>query len=869
NIGPSSWIFPCERLSHGKTTSHFVTDEEHGASRQTSRELQWNLEERHRQSLSLKVHESWAKESQQPGLKIDIRHTSSNIENNGRARALIFQTQTSGSSINKASLHRKVSIISVTNIERIHCKPTLKEWETSRPDATIPTFKELIDFLSKTCQGLEAVANKLSMMRLNSDAGGTQKAKNPSTRSYNKSNLRSLTKAHQAKNCSSSLCRKCGKAHNTLLHFSQRLMKQRAMINLPRPHLIQNRKPYLNQFLRVLLDSGSQLNFITEDLANKLQLNGRALHMAISGIAEGTFDSKRQVEEFHPVSEFKIPWNIVLADPNFNVPGEVDLLLEAQVFWELICVGQIRACKAHPTLQKTKLGWVISDTSYGYNGEQASALCHLSTIDDLNKSISKFWEQNVHRNDTGRFIVKLPIDEEKIRQIGQTREIAIRRFTNLEKRLLTQTEMYYRYRKFMQEYIDLKHMQQVEDVKDEGAYYLPHHAVLKESSVTTKLRVVFDASCKGTLGSSLNDAMLVGPTIQEDLFSILVRFRTFQYAMTADITKMYRQVLVDESQRHFQRILWRNSPQDKLKTFELLTLTYGTASASFLAIRVIHKLAEDESELFPIGSRIILRDFYVDDLLTGSSTLEEALEIKKQITELLKKGGFELTKWSANHHALLEVGGPHEKKLNLTSDVNNEIRALGLLWNCESDVFKFESIGNLLPLEKPTKRSILSRIALVFDPFGVLGPSVIIAKILMQDLWSAKVDWDESVSHDLHTLWKEYECKLQVLSDIEITRKVIVHGKLQRLEVHGFSDASQRAYGACIYVRSINNNNQTAVHLLCSKSRVAPLKALSIPHLELCAALLLAQLMRKVLNCLPFCVSVDRLVYRFVLVTVL
>lgn len=268
----------------------------------------------------------------------------------------------------------------------------------------------------------------------------------------------------------------------------------------------------------------------------------------------------------------------------------------------------------------------------------------------------------------------------------------------------------------------------------------------------------------------------------------------------------------------------------------------------------MRKLAEDEGALFPIGSGIILRDFYVDDLLTGASTLE-ALEIKKQTTELLKKGGFELTKWLANHHILLEAGGPHEKELNINFDVNNETRALGLLWNCKSDVFKFESIGNLSPLERPTKRSILSRIALVFDPFGVIGPSVIVAKILMQDLWSAKIDWDESLAHDLHTLWREYERKLQVLSGIEITRKVIIHGELQRLEIHGFSDASQRAYGACIYVRSINSNNQTAVHLLCSKSRVAPLKTLSIPRLELCAALLLAQLARKVLNSVSLAVD--------------
>ncbi|XP_018406350.1 PREDICTED: uncharacterized protein LOC108782552, partial [Cyphomyrmex costatus] len=395
-------------------------------------------------------------------------------------------------------------------------------------------------------------------------------------------------------------------------------------------------------------------------------------------------------------------------------------------------------------------------------------------------------------------------------------------------------------------------MREIEDHTNEtSSYYLPHHAVLKESSITTKLRVVFDASCKTTSGLSLNDTLLAGPTIQDDLFSILARFRNFEYVVTADIRKMYRQVLVDESQRHLQRIFWRSSPQDDLKIFELLTLTYGTVSASFLAIRTVRKLAEDEIESFPIGSKIVLRDFYVDDLLTGASTVQEALEIKRQTTELLKKGGFELAKWSSNHSSLRDHQGPIEKEFNLTFDNNSEIRALGVSWNCKSDTFNFVSVGDHHPLTRLTKRAVLSRMTLVFDPLGLLGPSIIIAKLLMQDLWRSKIDWDESISSESQTLWREYECKLQFLKNLEISRKVVC-SNMQVAEIHGFCDASQQAYGACLYIRSISCDGQIEVHLLCSKSRVAPLKALSIPRLELCAALLLAQLVSKIWNCLPF-----------------
>jgi len=263
------------------------------------------------------------------------------------------------------------------------------------------------------------------------------------------------------------------------------------------------------------------------------------------------------------------------------------MLIGAEIFWQLVCVGQIRQCKAHPTLQKIKLGWVLSGRSYGPPGRKVTAACHLTAVKQLNKSISRFWEiehnipldnmsqytiderscethfhQNVRRNSKGRFIVKMPVNHERFQQLGDTREIAKNRFINLEKCLIRQPLVYSQYKEFMKEYINLNHMRKIKDLKTNDAtphYYLPHHAVFKETSTTTKLRVVFDASCKSTSELSLNDTLLVGRTIQQDLFSILIRFRTFQYAMTADITKMYRQILIDESQRSLQRVFWRET----------------------------------------------------------------------------------------------------------------------------------------------------------------------------------------------------------------------------------------------------------------------------------------------------------------------
>lgn len=290
----------------------------------------------------------------------------------------------------------------------------------------------------------------------------------------------------------------------------------------------------------------------------------------------------------------------------------------------------------------------------------------------------------------------------------------------------------------MQEYKDLGHMREVSDhliPNLSSPYcYLPHHAVYKETSTTTKLRVVFDGSCKTSTGVSLNDVLMIGPTIQDDLLSIIIRFRTFKFAITADIKQMYRQVLIDPSQTALQRILWRDSIEEPIKTFELLTVTYGT-SASFLAIRSLRKLAENKLHKYPTGAKTVLNDFYVDDLITGANTLQEALIIKTETTQLLQEGKFELRKWASNESTLQnEQSASKQEGFILSPDKECETRTLGVNWCFQSDEFKFSSTVYLTPLKNPTKRSILSRIALIFDPLGLLGPVTLIAKTIMQEL---------------------------------------------------------------------------------------------------------------------------------------
>lgn len=168
-----------------------------------------------------------------------------------------------------------------------------------------------------------------------------------------------------------------------------------------------------------------------------------------------------------------------------------------------------------------------------------------------------------------------------------------------------------------------------------SSYYMPHHSVIKVDSSSIRVRVVFDASAASDNGVSLIELQMVGPTVQDDLFSLIIRLQIHQYIISSDIEKIYRQVLVNPNQRSLKRILWRADDKSPIQSFELNTLTYGTTSAPFLATRCLVELANQVENQLPEIIKIIRRDFYVDDLLTGAKTIEEAINIRQNITQVL------------------------------------------------------------------------------------------------------------------------------------------------------------------------------------------------------------------------------------------
>ncbi|XP_058464603.1 uncharacterized protein LOC131438528 [Malaya genurostris] len=350
------------------------------------------------------------------------------------------------------------------------------------------------------------------------------------------------------------------------------------------------------------------------------------------------------------------------------------------------------------------------------------------------------------------------------------------------------------------------------------------HPVFKESSTTTKVRVVFDASCKTSSGFSINNKQLVGPVVQEDLLSIVMRFRTHPIAIVADIEKIYRQI-----QLH---------PED---------------------------LVRGEGANYPAAVDVVKHDFYVDDLLSGASNVQSAIRRCKEVSAMLASAGFPLKKWASNFVEVLAEIPEEDLALSPLHDLQDEqsVYTLGLVWEPKSDMMRFK-VQLPLPESVLTKRKVMSYFAQIFDPLGLVGPIITVAKLFMQRLWALKTDigdsyeWDRPLPPHLQSEWKLFHGTLNAISVIRIPR-FVSQAIIKSTVLNFFSDASEKAYGVCCYVR-LESAEGIRVRLLTSKSKVAPLATRhSIAYLELCAAVLSVNLYEKVMNSLKVsCVSLIR-----------
>nr|CAI5845597.1 unnamed protein product [Callosobruchus analis] len=520
--------------------------------------------------------------------------------------------------------------------------------------------------------------------------------------------------------CRANTCKKCNSKHHVLLHIDKNFetpatngesaggsvalsaYSSTNFVLLSTASVVVMGERGKKSIVRAVLDSGSQSSYLVADLCDELEIEKEKINLTVEGINNTVSqikykcsveiqsvsnDYKKVIECFVvpeitgvvpnvpiDMTKLNMPRNVALADPNFTVPSRISMLIGADLFYDLLCIGQTKLGPGMPILQRTRLGWIVSGCIP--NDAVSCNRKNNEVNSDVQQQLTRFWE---------------------IEELG-------------------------------------------------GAPALSYEEKMCE--------------------------------------------------------------------QHF-------------------------------ATRCIKELAIQHQSSEPEVAEIIMNCFYVDDMLMGANSFEDAVRLGKGVFDILKGGGFDLRKWSSNNDEILRA-------MNVSAFSDDSVmindsecfKALGLSWNKKSDTFIFKvSPGG--DDKMITKRSILSVISQLFDPMGLISPCVIIAKIILQKLWLEKIDWDSAVSKQLEIEWIKLRDNLVELNKLKICRNVICNDAL-KVELHGFCDASAEAYGAAVYVRSIDTEGKIHVCLLSAKSKVAPLKTISIPRLELCGALILAKLIEKV-----------------------
>ncbi|XP_055325735.1 uncharacterized protein LOC129579607 [Sitodiplosis mosellana] len=576
---------------------------------------------------------------------------------------------------------------------------------------------------------------------------------------------------------------------------------------------------------------------------------------------------------------------------NFDIPAPVDILLAADVWGDII--GSM--LYQHPTgavMHETALGHVILGGTWvppeafgtaAYQAMIAHAEEERPNEEALDELLKKFFESegiaelsstltaeekaaedsytaDMFRKQSGRFVVKIPLKPGKT--LGESRKIVMRRFFALERRLQRDDNLRLKYVHFMRELEQLGHMRKAPKPSiGDVTYYIPHHAINAD-----KFRTVFDASCRTSNGESLNSIQLIGPKLQADLQFHIMRFRRYKYAVIADVVKMFRQVCLHPSQWNLQRIFWRERPSDPLTEYQITVVMYGLASSLYNAVRSMVECANHYAKDYPQAAEVIRKCFYVDDGTFGDDTIAGLKMLCREVEFVLRQGGFELSKWASNCITVEKFMQGDEKDVVDIGESNDETKVLGVRWLKAND--QLTIVVRLTTEPKYTKRAILGEIARLYDPNGYVTPVLVVAKILMQDIWKIeRLKWDEPVPDGIKSRWNDFRQDLPKLGAFRIPRWLGTTKDCE-LQLHGFGDACKNAYGAAIYARVTTLKGEIRSILLTGKSKVVPIKnrptnqqqetvarvdaETPIHRLELLAAVMCSKLMRQIVEICGF-----------------
>lgn len=461
--------------------------------------------------------------------------------------------------------------------------------------------------------------------------------------------------------------------------------------------------------------------------------------------------------------------------------------------------------------------------------------CERESQNELEEVAVNHFKETVRINDDGRYEICLPWTQNK-EELPSNREGTERRLIATTSKLKKENK-FESYNLVFEEWLN----ENIIEESFEGlGHYLPHRGVFKTNS-TTNIRPVFDASFKQKGHLSLNECLIKGPNLLELIPGVLLKFRQGEIGVISDIKKAFLQISVAEKDREYLKFLWWKNKEQKVKVLQHCRVVFGLNCSPFLLAAVLRHHLEKYSAtpLHEIADKL-KTSLYVDNCVTSVNNEEELQQFIKSSTEIMSEAHFELRGWE------------HSEVPQLSS--NNFIKSevspvLGLMWNKLEDTLY---CNVMLPISQDvvTRRSLLSVTQRVFDPIGFTCPVMLLPKIMLQESWKSKLSWDAEIPNDIKKKFLKWIQELKLLHLVKIPRHAFLSNSSD-LSLHVFSDACATAYAAVVYLRC-KTDLSTSVQLLMAKSRVAPLREISIPRLELlscCIGARLAEFVKNNLKC--------------------
>jgi hypothetical protein len=430
---------------------------------------------------------------------------------------------------------------------------------------------------------------------------------------------------------------------------------------------------------------------------------------------------------------------------------------------------------------------------------------------------------------------------------------ARKRYDLLVKRLRADTNMYTMYKTVIDQHLANGYARKLtaQEVNEASSrrWYLPHFGVTNPNK-PGKVRVVKDAAAEFR-GNSLNKNLVTGPDLLNSLIGVLIRFRRDAVAIGGDIEGMYNQVKVKEGDSDSLCFLWNDDifSNDPPYVLQMQVHLMGAKDSMTCCCYALQRTARDNSHLIsPLAYETILKNFYADDLLRSVPSEEVAIELVRELIPALKRGGFPITKFVSNSKLVLS-SIPTEKvspKASLHLDGEALERVLGTKWDIPTDTFTF----TFKFIDAPaSKRGILKVTCSLFDPLGILVAFILIAKLLLQELWRLGYDWDTELSPDLIPHWEKWKKAARKVSQVSIPRCFYSAGtSITEIQLRIFADASELAYGPVAYLRFSFKDGHHEVSFVIAKSRLAPLRTITLPCLELMAALTAVRLFNNIIH---------------------